>query len=185
MKTESQRTHDTTVEVRTERDDGRSGLPSVTSSPAPAPRPAGACAMAPTVPSFDTSRILRHNGAGWDGVRATIEHDDSGRPTGVTRRILAAPSHASFDIRYFELEPGAEIDLGTHAHTRIMIGQRGHGRIRIAEEELGLGYGDVAHIERGESCRLSNPSPEPFGFICVMSTERGQDILLEVDRADA
>ena len=149
------------------------------------PARAVACGTAPTAPSFEKSRVLRHNGAGWDGVRAVAEHDASGVRTVATHRTLAQMQDAGFELRYHEIETAGETWLEARPGVRILLGQRGRGRLSVGGEELEVGYGDIVRIGHGEACRLSNPNPEPFGFICVVGADRHPERVLEDDRADA
>lgn len=159
--------------------------PNALPSADPLEESASACTAGPTIPSFDPHRVLRYNGTGWDGVRATIVHDGQGHPTGTTHRILTTQPHTPFEVRYIEVEPGSVIDLGVRTHAWIVMGQRGHGQIQINGDSTVLGYGDVAYIGRDEPCRLSNPGAEPFGLLCVVDAEAERDSALEVSRADA
>ncbi len=133
---------------------------------------AGSCGAAAGQPVLDRSRILRHDGAGWDGVRVLpyAVYGDGYR--GITRRILAAPDAAAFELRYFELEPDGHSSLDRHAHVHVVVCHRGRGRVRLGDELREVGYGDVVYVAPHEPHQFLNPYSEPFGFLCIVDRER-------------
>lgn len=78
----------------------------------------------------------------------------------------------SFDLRYFELEPGGYTSLEKHMHTHVLIGARGRGVVLTGSERLELGSDDIAYIAPLAVHQLRNESAEPFGFYCIVDHER-------------
>lgn len=79
---------------------------------------------------------------------------------------------ASFELRYFELEPGGYTSLEKHVHTHVLIGARGSGVMIMDDERSVLKPDDVAYIEPLRVHQLRNESEEPFGFYCIVDRER-------------
>ncbi|HEX7117533.1 MAG TPA: cupin domain-containing protein [Longimicrobiales bacterium] len=130
----------------------------------------------PAVPVLDRSRILRHDGAGWVGVRALPYREpvEGGAVAfrGITRRVLAAPAAAAFDVRYFEIDPDGHSALERHAHVHVVVCYRGRGRVRLGDALHDVGYGDVIYVAPDEPHQFLNPHTEPFGFLRIVDRER-------------
>lgn len=78
----------------------------------------------------------------------------------------------SFDLRYFELEPGGYTSLEKHVHTHVLIGARGRGVVVTGGERLALSPDDVAYVGPLQPHQLRNEGREPFGFYCIVDRER-------------
>lgn len=138
-----------------------------------APRPPAACELPGEPTVLDGSRVLHHNGAGWDGVRVLPYEGEAGVFEGVTRRVLATSGHASFDVRYLEMDPGGYTTREQHGHVQVVICFRGRGQARLGEDLCELGFGDVIHIGPDEPHQFLNPYAEPFGFLCIADRDAG------------
>lgn len=135
---------------------------------------APACDVRTGPPDLETSRILRYSGAGWDEVRAE-PYADGSLPL-VSRRPLASPGPAGFDVRYFEIESQGATRLERHEHVHVVVCFRGRGRVRLGDETHKVGFGDVVYVAPGEVHQFQNPYAEPFGFLCVVDRERDRPV---------
>lgn len=141
----------------------------------PFPEPP-ACGTGAPSPALDRSRIIRHSGAGWDGVRVLPYKADDGSFAGITRRILAAPADAGFEVRYFEIDPDGHSSFERHAHVHVVVCHRGRGRVRLGDEVHEVGYGDVVYVGPNEPHEFLNPYSEPFGFLCIVDRDRDRGV---------
>jgi quercetin dioxygenase-like cupin family protein len=132
----------------------------------------------------DASGILQYDGAGgWAGVsRLPYKQGEDGPFRGIARCQLAAPDPASFELRYFELEPGGYTSLERHRHVHVVVGLRGRGRVRIGAEAHAVRSGHVVQIASRTEPQFSNDSAEPFGFLCIVDRERDRPEPLEDER---
>jgi quercetin dioxygenase-like cupin family protein len=128
--------------------------------------------VAEATPRLEASGILRYDGAGWTGVR-TLPYKTSAEDfAGMTRRILASPEAAAFEVRYFEVDPGGHSSLERHAHIHVVIGYRGRGRVRLGDAVHEVGFGDVVYVAPGDAHQFLNPYGDPFGFLCIVDRDR-------------
>jgi quercetin dioxygenase-like cupin family protein len=99
---------------------------------------------------------------------------------GVTRHTLAGPPGipASFETRYFELEPGGYSSLEKHRHVHFVIALRGAGRALIGDRVHEMLPFDALHVPPLEPHRWLNASEEPFGFLCTVDGERDRPVAL-------
>ncbi|MBI4545578.1 MAG: cupin domain-containing protein [Gemmatimonadetes bacterium] len=135
------------------------------------------CELEPEGAPLVESRVIRYDGAGWDGVRARPYKAEAELFRGVTRRLLAAPEGAGFELRYFEIEPGGHSTHERHEHVHVAVCLRGCGRVRMAEGTHDVGFGDVVYVAPGEPHQFLNPYPdEPFGFLCVVDRQRDRPV---------
>lgn len=82
----------------------------------------------------------------------------------------------SFELRYFELEPGGYTSLEKHVHTHVLIGARGRGVVCMDGERLPLNPDDVAYVAPLQVHQLRNEAAEPFGFYCIVDHERDRPV---------
>ena len=161
---------------------------------------AGSACGGAAVPVLDRSRILRHDGAGWEAVRplpyragggdmgstdgavaGAVEADagstgDVASFRGISRRVLASPAPAAFEVRYFEIERDGYSAFERHAHVHVVVCFRGRGRVRLGDEVHEVGYGDVVYVAPDEPHQFLNPYSEPFGFLCIVDRERDRPV---------
>lgn len=142
-------------------------------------RSRSACDLRGASPRLDGSRVIRYDGAAWDGVRPEPYKDDASLFAGVTRRMLAAPDAAGFDVRYFEIEPGGHTTCERHRHVHVVVGLRGCGRVRIGDAVEDVGFGDVVYVAPGDPHQFTNPHGEPFGFVCIVDRERDRPVPMD------
>lgn len=78
----------------------------------------------------------------------------------------------SFELRYFELEPGGYTSLEKHVHTHVLIGARGRGLVIMNEERQALNPDDIAYVAPLQVHQLRNEGDGPFGFYCIVDKDR-------------
>lgn len=130
------------------------------------------CRTRPRPPMLDESRVIRYDGAGWDGVRIQPYKADAEEFDGVTRRLLAAPDAAGYAVRYFEVDPGGRTSLERHEHVHVIVCLRGRGRVELGADGHDVGFGDIVYVAPNDPHRFLNPTDAPFGFVCVVDQER-------------
>ncbi len=84
-----------------------------------------------------------------------------------------------FDLRYFEIQKEGYSSLEKHRHAHVIIAARGQGIIQIGEEEYKVNPFDVVFVDSWKVHRLKNPFEEPFGFFCIVDSERDKPIQLK------
>lgn len=132
-----------------------------------------------------TRRLAFQADFNWEGRPAVRYKADDRLPfRDVTRHELIGRSgeQTSFDLRYFEIAPGGYSSLEKHHHTHTIIGVRGSGVLRFANdpsiaaqetsESLPIQPNDIAYVAPMTVHQLTNPGTEPFGFFCVVDHER-------------
>jgi quercetin dioxygenase-like cupin family protein len=103
---------------------------------------------------------------GWEGAEER-EYLDT-----VTRHVLAGPADAAFQVRYFEVAPGARTNLEKHEHVHVVMALRGRGRALIGSDVVEMEPFDVVQTPPLAPHRWINPGDEPFGFLCTVDAER-------------
>jgi ribulose-bisphosphate carboxylase large chain len=129
--------------------------------------PSGQSAAADTLLRFDNFR--------WNGQAPQPYKSSDELPfAGIARHELVGKESAgtSFDLRYFEIQPGGYSSLECHAHEHVIIGARGTGRLIKADTEVELTANDIAVVAPMEKHQLQNRSDSPFGFYCIVDRVR-------------
>jgi ribulose-bisphosphate carboxylase large chain len=128
------------------------------------------------------SRVLRFEpGFHWQGVPVREYKQQAEHHCGVVRTTLvgAGGEHTSFQVRYFEIEPGGFSSFEHHAHEHAVIVLRGRGLVQLGEQVHEVGFGDAVYVAPHEPHQFRNPSDsEPFGFLCVVDAERDRPVPL-------
>lgn len=127
------------------------------------------------LPASVLERLAFRAGYQWDGRSATAYKMNAALPFhGISRTELIGThgEQTSFDVRYFEIEPGGYSSLEKHQHTHVIIGLRGHGELVVEERPLTVSQFDVAYVAPFKIHQLLNRSDEPFGFLCIVDHER-------------
>jgi len=98
---------------------------------------------------------------------------------GVIRQELLgkAGEPMSFDLRYFEIEPGGHSSLEKHQHVHAVIAVRGSGELQTGDRTVELNHLDIAYVppQRVHQLRCRKDS-EPFGFFCIVDRERDRPV---------
>ncbi len=126
-----------------------------------------------------TQRLLEHlrfvNSFHWDG-REPVAYKASDelpfRNVSRTELIGTAGEQTAFDLRYFEIGTGGHSSLEKHAHTHVVIGVRGAGKLISGENGIDIKPFDVAYVPPLQVHQLTNESSEPFGFFCIVNHDR-------------
>jgi quercetin dioxygenase-like cupin family protein len=130
----------------------------------------------------------------WEGVSAAGYQADGELQgegyRGVTRRILsgAAGEPATFQVRYFEVEPGGYTRLERHDHIHSVTVVRGSGYAIVGNELHQLRNLDHVYVAPQTIHQFVNDSTEPFGFLCIVDAQRDRPTAAtwdEVRRLDA
>jgi quercetin dioxygenase-like cupin family protein len=126
------------------------------------------------------SRIHRFQAAEyvWQGVPVQEYKQAAQHHCGVRRSVLVGESgeKTGFQVRYFEIAPGGFTTLEHHRHEHALIVLRGSGQVRLGETWHGVGFGDTVYVAPDEVHQLGNDGDEPFGFLCIVDSERDRPI---------
>ncbi len=96
----------------------------------------------------------------------------------IKRFPLVMNNAIKFEVRYFEITPGGCSSLEYHNHAHVVICIRGKGKLKLGKKYRILKYFDIAYIAPNEIHQLLNPFKEPFGFICIVDSERDKPVEL-------
>lgn len=108
----------------------------------------------------------------WEGI--SVEPYAPGDPRAGTRQVLIGPADAAptFALRYFELAPGTQSSLDSHAHEHGVYILHGRGRVKLGESEHELDPGDVVYVSPNDSHSFHAAGDEPLGFLCIVPARR-------------
>jgi len=100
--------------------------------------------------------------------------------SGINRQELIGKSgeKTSFDLRYFEIEPGGYSSLEKHVHEHVIIGVRGNGVLIKEDSSYNISVHDIAYVSPLEKHQLRNEGKEPFGFFCIVDHKRDKPIVI-------
>jgi ribulose-bisphosphate carboxylase large chain len=115
-------------------------------------------------------------GAGVQEYKQAAEHH-----CGVLRTVLigAGGEATRFQVRYFEIGPGGFTTLEHHRHEHAVVVLRGTGEVRLGESWHVVGFGDAVYVAADEVHQLRNRGSEPFGFLCMVDSERDAPVAVE------
>jgi quercetin dioxygenase-like cupin family protein len=116
----------------------------------------------------------------WEGVPIQDYKAAAAHHCGVLRSVLVGGSgeQTRFHLRYFEVTPGGFTTLEHHQHEHVVIVLRGAGKARLGDAEHDLALGDVLYVAPHEVHQLTNPTAEPFGFLCLVDAERDRPVVV-------
>jgi mannose-6-phosphate isomerase-like protein (cupin superfamily) len=121
---------------------------------------------------FDKQRFC------WQGVPPqtyTDGHaDGAGRSWRDTSRhiIKGRDEGGRFDVRYFEVGPGGFTSLERHTHIHSVICVRGRGYAVVGEEVCDIEPFDHVYVPPDTAHQFVSEGGEPFGFLCIVDSER-------------
>jgi quercetin dioxygenase-like cupin family protein len=106
---------------------------------------------------------------GWDWEGVPVEEYGPARP-GVTVRRFVSRRDASdnLELRYFELGPNACSIWESHNYEHAVLILRGHGTVRLGEEDFPISAGDAIFIPANEVHRFQAAADEALGFMCAV-----------------
>lgn len=134
------------------------------------------------------SRIIRSAERGWEGVEPAPYKPESGGFEcfpGTTRHpLIEATARGSipglgFELRCFDLAPGARTSLERHDHAHAVVVIGGRGRVRLADSVEPIAPFDAVYVAPQEVHRFSADGGEPLMFICIVDRERDRPVLME------
>jgi quercetin dioxygenase-like cupin family protein len=134
------------------------------------------------------SRVSRATGSGsWEHLASRAYKRPDGTWTGITRTLLAGgpDSGCAFELRYFELGAGGRSAHERHRHQHAVLVLRGRGEVLLGGTVHELASGDLVHVAAGEAHQFRNPSDAPFGFLCVVDSDRDAAVPVTVETAGA
>lgn len=123
----------------------------------------------------NVSKLFKHDGAfNWTHIQPVEYKSDDQSWAGVARRVFTGESGESpnFHVRYFEIEKNGYSTLEQHKHEHVVVVMRGQGHAIVGEKRVELKFGDVLYVAPDEVHQLSNALEEPFGFLCIVNSER-------------
>lgn len=91
----------------------------------------------------------------------------------ITRQILFDGSDdLKGQLRYFEIAPNGHSTLERHEHVHVVMIIQGSGKALVGTEVIALEKFDVVHIQPQTWHQFQATNNEPFGFLCLVATER-------------
>jgi len=137
------------------------------------------------------TRIFRfQEGHSWKGVEREVykSGQEEGRNwQGIVRQVIIGKSEecTTFHLRYFEITPGGYSSLEKHEHAHVVIAVRGHGRASLDARTYELNPLDTVYVAPWTPHQFQAASDEPFGFFCIVDSERDRPQAVSPTEADA
>ncbi len=119
----------------------------------------------------------------WEGIEPRAYKEGEGDFSGIARHTLLRSDEASFELRYFELEPGGYSSLEKHQHIHFVIALRGAGKALVGGRIVELKPFDALYVPPLTVHRFMNEGEEPFGFLCPVDAQRDRPQPVEGDAA--
>jgi quercetin dioxygenase-like cupin family protein len=132
--------------------------------------------------AINKSRLYKHKGNfTWQGIKAEKYKDEGSHWADILRKVLIGRHNEStkFHLRYFEISPGGYSSFEKHQHEHVVVGIRGKGNVLCAKRNYELNFLDTFYIAPNTPHQLSNPSNEPFGFLCIVNAKRDKPKVLK------
>ena len=116
----------------------------------------------------------------WSGVKAEPYKAGGSDWSNIIRRVLIGVHGEStkFHVRYFEISPAGNSSLELHRHEHVVICVKGKGVVLTGRRKRTMGFMDTIYISPNTVHQLSNPYPEPFGFLCIVNSRRDRPKVL-------
>jgi quercetin dioxygenase-like cupin family protein len=116
----------------------------------------------------------------WQGVPVREYKEAAEHHCGVSRAVLVGASgeKTRFQVRYFEVAAGGYTTLERHQHEHAVVVLRGAGEALLGGEWHVVGFGDTVYIAPDEVHQLRNRGSEPFGFLCIVDSERDRPVVV-------
>ena len=114
----------------------------------------------------------------WQGVAVQQYKPAADHHCGVVRAVLVGASgeKTRFQVRYFEIAANGHSTLEHHRHEHVVVVLRGRGQVRLGETWHHVGFGDTVYVAADEVHQLRNNDDEPFGFLCIVDSERDRPV---------
>jgi len=119
----------------------------------------------------------------WSEVAKERYKEADGCWCGIDRNTLVGGrgENTRFQLRYFEITPGGNSSLEKHVHEHAVICVRGKGQAIAGTHAYDLNNMDVLYVSPDTPHQLLNPYDEPFGFFCIVDSERDRPRELEAE----
>lgn len=122
------------------------------------------------------------DGEKWDWEGVPVEDYSHKLPGVSTRRFVSRPDGSfNFEMRYFELEPGACSNLEQHIHEHGVLILRGQGQVLLGEALYPIKFGDAIFIPANERHQFQAAANESLGFACVVLGKRLRQLAHELE----
>jgi quercetin dioxygenase-like cupin family protein len=114
----------------------------------------------------------------WEGVPAagyrSQGETEGGGYRGVTRHILsgAGGEPSTFQVRYFQVEPGGYTRLERHEHIHSVTVIRGRGYAIVGDAVHPIADLDHVYVPPMTLHQFVNDGDTPFGFLCIVDAVR-------------
>jgi quercetin dioxygenase-like cupin family protein len=103
----------------------------------------------------------------WEDVN--LQEYGAAAPGITVQRFLSRRDNSNnMELRYFELQPGAQSNYEKHNYEHAVLILRGSGRVQLGEKQFDLQTGDTVFVESGEVHRFIAGGDGPFGFMCAV-----------------
>ena len=129
------------------------------------------------IPAVNQNRVVQRSADGWDGV--PVEGYRPGAAPGVERHTIiggrkenAEAGGPSMELRYFRLQPGTTSRLEKHEHEHYVIIGEGQGHAIVGDRVWDVAAQDVVYVGPLEPHQFLAKGDAPFGFFCIVSSER-------------
>lgn len=123
--------------------------------------------------------IIRFKNGKWSGIKSIPYKNTAGNWFSIERFPLVSSESIKFEVRYFEISPGGASSLEYHQHAHVVICLKGKGKVRLGKRFYILNSLDILYIAPNNVHQLLNPFNEPFGFLCIVDSERDRPIEIE------
>ncbi len=130
----------------------------------------------------DCSKVIKHKGYRWRGVRRrAYKGDTSKNYRSVTRQTLVGEAEderaTPLITRYFEIQPGGYSSLERHEHPHTVIVVRGRGEVILGERVHAVDHLDCVYVAPSTLHQFHASSSEPLGFLCIVERERDRPVM--------
>ena len=126
------------------------------------------------------SRVVSGGAGAWKEAPASAYKESGEGYRGMTRHVLLAASAGdealSFDVRYFEVEPGGYSSLERHRHPHAVVILRGRGHVILDEHVSELAPFDCVYVAPGTLHQFRAAAQESLGFLCIVDRERDRPV---------
>jgi quercetin dioxygenase-like cupin family protein len=113
-------------------------------------------------------RFTGHEGS-WDWEGVPVQDYGAERPNVTVRRFVSRRDGSNnLELRYFELGPGARSNWECHNYEHAVLVLRGHGTVRLGDEDFPIGFGDAIFVSADEVHMFQAAPDEALGFMCAV-----------------
>jgi mannose-6-phosphate isomerase-like protein (cupin superfamily) len=109
----------------------------------------------------------------WEDVEVLAYKEDGTHFRNITRQVLFdGDPKLPCQWRYFEIGADGNSTLERHDHLHVVMIIRGSGQALLGDEIVDLNCFDVVQIPSLTWHQFRATNGEPFGFLCLVNTER-------------